>query len=337
MLRYLYEHPLSVIRTRDQKTLKACQEDPDTIVIDVGQIYDHENHCYDHHQTSFNEPLKPGTTVGGQIVPLSSCGLIYRHYGHDLIRKAAAESYPDFQFTEEQLEAIYDDYYRYFVLSIDAGDNGIDYVSDKKLYHPVILPSTVANFNSDATNDDEKQFINFQEAVQYCTLTFRKHLDATIKRKKNYYEGVPHFKKSLDETPSDIKADGILILNRPIPVEQYLKEHDPSQHYKFILVPINDQWKLWTVHKKGQRFETLKSLISESEAKKLVGEDQVVFIHKAGFTGAAKSLDAAVKIAQASVASEQEETGIILSSAVVALCVTLGTVIGLTIIRRFYS
>jgi uncharacterized UPF0160 family protein len=305
MLKYLYDtdkSTLSLIRTRDQQTLREFQEDPNTIVIDVGHVYDHEKRCYDHHQTSFNEPLEPLEPGTGKMIPLSSCGLIYRHYGHALIRKAATELYPDIQFTEAYLKDIYDDFYKYFVLSIDAGDNGIEHTEGWKLYHPVILPSTVANFNSDEPNNDEKQTVAFQEAVQYCSLTFRKHLDSTIRRKKDYCKGLTHFTDAMTNTPADIQVDGILILKHPIPVNQYLKEYDPSQHYKFIVVQSNEQWKLWTVNKKGKRFETLKSLISESKAKELVGEDQVVFIHKVGFTGATKSLEAALKIVRASAA-----------------------------------
>lgn len=304
MLKYLYNiTELSLIRTRDPETLKACQDDPDTIVIDVGQIYEHENLCYDHHQSSFNEPLSGSAgSESRPMIPLSSCGLVYRHYGHAIIRKALLETYPDYQYSDDYLNDVYANYYKYFVLSIDANDNGIEYTKDEKwkLYNPVTLPSTVANFNSDEPDNDKKQLIHFHEAVQYCSLTFRKHLIATIRHKKNYYDGLSHFTTAMT-TPSDLHTEGILILDRPLPVDQYLKEYDSTQHYKFILVPSNGQWKLWTVHKKGKRFETLKPLISELKAKEIVG-DNLVFIHKTGFTGAAKTQDAAIAIARASAA-----------------------------------
>lgn len=308
MLKYLYNiSTLSLIRTRDPQILKECQEDPNTIVIDVGQIYDHDNLCYDHHQTSFNEPLSGFGFGSGPMIPLSSCGLIYRHYGHAIIRKALLETYPDYQYSEDYLNDVYASYYKYFVLSIDANDNGIEYTEDEKwkLYDPVILPSTVANFNSDAPDNDKKQLIHFHEAVQYCSLTFLNHLVATIRRKKNYYDGLSHFTAALT-TSNDLHAEGILILDRPLPVDQYLKEYDSSQHYKFVLVPLNGQWKLWTVHKKGKRFETLKPLISELKAKEIVGDD-LVFIHKTGFTGAAKTQDAAIAIARASAAASESD------------------------------
>lgn len=350
MLKYLYGNGLSVVRTRDDKVIKKHQEDPTSIVIDVGHVYDHSKRCYDHHQTSFNEPFYPDQyNTDFNLIPLSSCGLIYRHYGRQilskLINKIELESDPrgyklyneaaatlglsgkwkdlskkeqekyivcadklreeldKFKFTSEQIDDIYNDFYKYFVLGIDAGDNGRDYVAEgvRKIYHPIILASTVATINGDPSNNKE-QLTRFHEAVEYCSTTFIAHMKAAIQRKRDYYEGLPHFTEAINDNPGNLTKNGVLVLHQDIPIEQYLKKHDKKQHYKFIVVPKGDQYKLWTVKEYGSRFKTLKKLISEQSARDLVGDD-LVFIHKAGFTGAAKTLDAATTVALASATS----------------------------------
>jgi uncharacterized UPF0160 family protein len=204
----------------------------------------------------------------------------------------------------ERLDEIYHDFYKYFVESIDAGDNGIDYIDDdaRKNYVPVILSSTVASFNGNP-DDPEEQMLQFHAAVEYCSQTFREHLKETIRRKKQYYDGQRVYQQSLIETADELKELGILVISEPIPIEPYLKTDDPSQHYKFIAIlpriMEGGQVKLWTVNKRGKKFETLVKLISEEDARSLVGDD-LVFVHKAGFTGATTTLDAAVEIFKAS-------------------------------------
>ena len=77
LLRQLPEYRNSkVIRTRDNKVLE-----PLDIVIDVGGVYDHSKKRYDHHQRDFEEKFTLDC-----VTKLSASGLVYRHYGKDVIR-----------------------------------------------------------------------------------------------------------------------------------------------------------------------------------------------------------------------------------------------------------
>ena len=70
-----------IIRSRDYNVLKDLD-----IVIDVGQVYDHEKRRYDHHQKGFNE------TFGAQYeTPLSSAGLVFKHFYRPIIENAVLE------------------------------------------------------------------------------------------------------------------------------------------------------------------------------------------------------------------------------------------------------
>ena len=76
MLKQLPEYAnAQIIRTRDPLELATCD-----IVVDVGAVYDHSTGRYDHHQRSFND-----TFSSDFAVKLSSAGLIYKHYGKQVL------------------------------------------------------------------------------------------------------------------------------------------------------------------------------------------------------------------------------------------------------------
>jgi len=75
-----------VIRSRDPSVLETCD-----IVIDVGGVYRHDELKYDHHQRGYDEKFEPKVMKDGSVVQrctkLSASGLVYRHYGMDVIKE----------------------------------------------------------------------------------------------------------------------------------------------------------------------------------------------------------------------------------------------------------
>ena len=67
----------NLIRTRDESVLSKLD-----VVIDVGGVYDHNKNRYDHHQRGFSEVFGMG---GFNTVKLSSAGLVYKHFGKEVI------------------------------------------------------------------------------------------------------------------------------------------------------------------------------------------------------------------------------------------------------------
>jgi len=65
-------------RTRDLEIL--AEQD---IVVDVGGVYDHSKKRYDHHQKEFN--IAYPTKNNASPIRMSSAGLIYLHYGREVI------------------------------------------------------------------------------------------------------------------------------------------------------------------------------------------------------------------------------------------------------------
>ncbi|KAG9123643.1 hypothetical protein FRC07_014403 [Ceratobasidium sp. 392] len=100
----------TVTRTRDPKILDTCD-----IVVDVGAVYDPEKLLFDHHQRGFTEVFGNGFNT-----KLSSAGLIYKHYGKEIIAKQLGLS-P----TDPTVELLWLKAYGHFIEAIDGIDNGV--------------------------------------------------------------------------------------------------------------------------------------------------------------------------------------------------------------------
>ena len=70
----------AVDRSRDAEAMGAAD-----VVIDVGAVYDCEKMLFDHHQRGFEE-----TFGHGFATKLSSAGLVYKHFGEEIVRKRFA-------------------------------------------------------------------------------------------------------------------------------------------------------------------------------------------------------------------------------------------------------
>lgn len=103
----------SVTRARDEATLSALD-----CVIDVGGEYDHDRLRYDHHQRGFTEVFGVG---GFNTVKLSSAGLVYRHYGREVISSETGLAIDD-----PSTETLYLEMYKHFIEGVDAIDNGVE-------------------------------------------------------------------------------------------------------------------------------------------------------------------------------------------------------------------
>jgi len=107
-----------IIRTRDESILKTL-----SILVDVGSVYDPSTCRFDHHQRGFNETLSPRHKT-----KLSSAGLIYKHFGLEIIENITKLSAND-------IKIVYDKVYESFIEAIDGIDNGIPQ------YPPDITPN----------------------------------------------------------------------------------------------------------------------------------------------------------------------------------------------------
>lgn len=112
----------SLTRTRNPDVLATAD-----IVVDVGAEYDPATHRYDHHQRGFDVTL----TTPGKVwaTKLSSAGLVYKHFGAEVIAAIVADAGLP-ALSDADAAAVYAKVYESFVEAVDAVDNGIpQYVS----------------------------------------------------------------------------------------------------------------------------------------------------------------------------------------------------------------
>ena len=100
-----------VVRSRDLKVLENLD-----IVIDVGGTYDHSKLRYDHHQRGYDERFDEGKEGSeGRCTKLSASGLVYRHYGKEIIKMY----YP--KLSDGHLEVAYNKIYNTLLVSFRRG------------------------------------------------------------------------------------------------------------------------------------------------------------------------------------------------------------------------
>jgi uncharacterized UPF0160 family protein len=105
-------------RSRDPAVLGTCD-----IVVDVGAVYDETTLRFDHHQRGFTEVFGHGFET-----KLSSAGLVYKHFGKDIIANNIQTSLDD-----PKVHTLWLKLYKEFIEAIDAIDNGISqYPTDIK-------------------------------------------------------------------------------------------------------------------------------------------------------------------------------------------------------------
>lgn len=104
-----------VVRSRDPKVLESQA----SIIIDVLGVYDHAKMRYDHHQRDYDERFDSGKEgTDGRCTKLSASGLVYRHYGKDVI----LAYYPT--LSAENLDLVFKKVYDTLLEALDAIDTG---------------------------------------------------------------------------------------------------------------------------------------------------------------------------------------------------------------------
>ena len=147
-----------LIRTLNQAELDKCD-----LVFDIGGVYDHSLHRYDHHQKGFSETFSPNHKV-----TLSGCGLLFKHFGEEIIKNIVSLIDPLATLTEDQIQWMKLKVYNMFVMSIDAADNGINPTTEEPLFRDsTSIHYRVAKLNSKGRGLMRlDMFLKAQELVQ---------------------------------------------------------------------------------------------------------------------------------------------------------------------------
>jgi len=299
----LYSYfPLDLKRSRDPDVLDACD-----VVVDVGAVYDEATLKFDHHQRGFTEVFGHGFET-----KLSSAGLIYKHFGKDVIANNIQSSVDD-----PQVHTLWLKLYKEFIEAIDANDNGISqYPTDiKPRYHSrTDLPNRVRALNpawNQPTDSDSVDAL-FAQASLLTGGEFlgklKYHANAWLPARDLLISSIVTSKASVDPTGK------IILFDQFLPWKEHLFELETDekntgiQANKAIYVVYPDEtagnWRVQAVPVSPESFESRKALpeawrgLRDEELSKVSGIEGGIFIHASGFIGGNKTKEGALKIAQ---------------------------------------
>ncbi|MBA0718799.1 hypothetical protein Golax_006527 [Gossypium laxum] len=300
-----------IIRTRDPKVLEGLDA-----VLDVGGVYDPNHDRYDHHQKGFEEVFGHGFNT-----KLSSAGLVYKHFGKEIIAKELqlGEDHPD-------VHRLFLAIYKSFMEAIDAIDNGINqFDTDKppKYVNNTHISSRVGRLNLDWTDPDqspEKENEAFQRAMALAGSEF---LESVRFHARSWLPARSIVRECIAER-FDIDPSGeIMVLKRFCPWKLHLFELEAelkveplikyvlyeSLRYILIVIMTQDergkQWRVQAVAASPDSFESRKPLpaqwrgLRDDELSKETRISGCVFVHMSGFIGGNQTYEGALVMARA--------------------------------------
>ncbi|KAF2025101.1 metal-dependent protein hydrolase [Setomelanomma holmii] len=316
MLRLLSTYRDSqLVRTRDPEVLGKCHT-----VVDVGAEYDDNSKRYDHHQRGFD------TVFPGHNTKLSSAGLVYLHFGKDIISTVTGLQGQDRDILFEKL-------YTDFIEAFDANDNGINVISAKDLEKAGLakqfedrgfsIASVVNRYNygpksanAEETKTPEakqaEEDMRFSKASQFVGEQF---LIELTDRANSWLPARHSVKQAYDARLQYEPQGRILVLPEGMPWADHLynleKEspipHGVAPQVLYVLFPEDKpegKWRIRAVSKENGGFVNRKDLpdawkgVRDEQLDQVSGVQGCVFVHAAGFIGGNKSFDGALAMAK---------------------------------------
>ncbi|KAJ4841241.1 hypothetical protein Tsubulata_022378 [Turnera subulata] len=289
-----------IVRTRDPQVLGKLDA-----VVDVGGEYDPTRDRYDHHQKGFEQVFGHGFTT-----KLSSAGLVYKHYGTEIIAKELRleEEHPD-------VCRLFLAVYKNFVEAVDAIDNGVNpYDTDQppRYVNNTSLSHRIGRLNLDWTDSNqssEKEDEAFQHAMKLAGGEF---LESIHFHAKSWLPARSIVMKSL-ASRKDVDSSGeIIVLTRPLPWKLHIFELekemkvDPLIKYVIYQDDRSENWRVQAVAVSPDKFESRKPLahpwrgLVDDELSKVAGIPGCIFVHMSGFIGGNRTYEGALAMARAS-------------------------------------
>ncbi|VDL64684.1 unnamed protein product [Nippostrongylus brasiliensis] len=287
----------SVVRTRDPATLDTCD-----IVVDVGAVYDHSKKRYDHHQREFNETMQTLSILDFNT-KLSSAGLVYAHYGRQLILGCSHE--------DKMVGILYRKLYETFVEAVDAIDNGIPAYDGIPRYHVSGgLSGRVGHLNPHWNEVNPNPDERFQQAMELAGGEF----ESSVSYLANvWWPAREIVEKAIDEAPEfDPSGRIIFISSGGVPWKEHffeleeqkglasrkmtyiIYEDSTAKNYRIQAIPNNN---LSTFDNRLPLPKAWRGL-RDSELSEVSGIPGCIFVHSSGFIGGNETVDGARAMAK---------------------------------------
>jgi len=303
-----------VVRTRDNAKIQLAG-----IVVDVGGVYSPERMRFDHHQRGFSEFFSPG-----HVTKLSSAGLIYKHFGKDIIRALTSIDSVDsvgralsaVALSDSDLEDVYQRLYTAFVEGIDAIDNGINqFDTDLPPRYQVSthLSARVGGLNPCWNRPHEKDDDLFKKAVELTGQEFR---DALFETVHSWLPGRSIIAEALEMRFKTDPSGQIIALQSYAPWKSHLPDMEAtivgqnSALIAYVIYPDqNEMWRIQCVAEAPNSFNSRIPLpepwrgLRDEELDQIVGHQVpsgCTFVHNSGFIGGHRTREGALAMGQLS-------------------------------------
>lgn len=302
----------TIIRTRKPEQIDAAD-----IVVDVGAVYNEATLRFDHHQKTFTHTmasLRPTEFAGAGAdkwnIRLSSAGLIYAHFGEQVIRAILKKTADDDD--TNMLRSVYAQVYANFIQEIDAIDNGVPMFDGGEPRYRICsdLSSRVANFNApwNSTGGDDATAadVKFEEAKQLVGAEF---IDKVQYYACNWWPARAIVDRAVSNR-FDISDSGeILELDESCPWKNHLFDIEVERQCvgvaKFVIFKgmVADDWRVIAVPKEVKSFLCRQYLakewrgIGKDELRQVSGIETANFVHANGFIGGCTTRAGAVQMA----------------------------------------
>ncbi|XP_077430517.1 MYG1 exonuclease isoform X2 [Vanacampus margaritifer] len=298
-LRQLPEYKdAEIVRTRDPSRLAGCD-----IVVDVGGEFDPQRQRFDHHQRTFSETFNSLRPDKPWVTKLSSAGLIYLHFGRQLLAQLMQLKEDD-----KQLEILYDKLYENFVEEVDAVDNGISQCEGEARYAiSTTLSARVGHLNPRWNSKSQDTEEGFKKALALVGDEFLDRLDfyksSWLPARQVVAEAVnERYKVDPSGQVMEFSQGGCPWKEHLFALEKELQVETPIKYVLYC--DQNGQWRVQCVPAGLNTFQSRLPLLEEwrgirdDELSKLSGIEGCVFVHASGFIGGNKTRGGALEMAR---------------------------------------
>ncbi|KAK9460080.1 metal-dependent protein hydrolase [Lipomyces oligophaga] len=295
MLRLLSKYKdATVVRSRTPEILDACD-----IVVDVSAKYDGIKY-FDHHQKGFEETFSREFNT-----KLSSAGLIFKHFGKEIISSTV-----DLAEADPTVVLLHNKIYASMIEAIDGSDNGIPQYPDdiQKAYdtRSITLPGMVASLNPtwNEESSDEILYTQFLKASELMGSTFMNVLKYYC---KSWLPARDIVAQALNEATKYDPEGRIVVFDQFTSWKDHIFKLETELGYGkrtlYVLYSDGKGWRIQAVPLTSSSFQSRKALpeawrgVRDDDLSELSGIEGCVFVHASGFIGGNQTREGALKMA----------------------------------------
>lgn len=286
-------------RTRDPAVLDTC-----SIVVDVGGVYDEAKQRFDHHQRGFEEVFGHGFTT-----KLSSAGLVYKHFGKEIIANRLRSSLDD-----AKVETLWLKLYKEYIEGIDGIDNGVSqYPTDiKPKYRVRTDVSSRVGFLNPAWNEPFDSTTVDAKFLQASSLVGEEFLSRLDYYGNAWLPARNLVAEALGRRQEADPSGKIILFEQFLPWKEHLFDLEAdlaiseSSQPIYVLYPDETagNWRVQAVPAASDSFQSRKALpevwrgLRDDILSEKSGIQGCIFVHASGFIGGNKTKEGALEMAK---------------------------------------